>query len=98
MKKPVSLSVHRNTKEQRARREAANYLRECAREVSQRLNLTGFLLVAWDKDWNASSRWELGGMPNEVAGEFAKRAYERSLNKLDARDEIDEVFGTPEGS
>lgn len=85
---PVSLTVHRNTRDRRRRREASDALLKNAKHLAGPKDITGFALVTWYEDGSTTCAWRRGDLPHNVIPEHVKRALERRFNKLDARDEI----------
>lgn len=97
--RPVNLSVHRNTKERRERKVIAEYLRRSAREESTAHDLGGFLLVTWDRDARVGmARWHLGRMSPNLAGEFVKRKFDRTISDMDAAEVLTDLLGGPGSS
>lgn len=88
MNKVVNLSVHRNTREKKKRREVSDALMRNAKNLAGPKDINGFSLVVWYGDGSTACSWRRGMLPHNVIPEHTKRALERRFNKLDARDEI----------
>ena len=89
MVKPVSLSVHKNTLEQRRRKLCRKRMVDSAKDLSHSATNAGFFIVAWDKDgqWRADyhdPQRIIGrrAMPNYAAGTAARFAAQ-----LDRKDD-----------
>ena len=88
MVKPISLSVHKNTLEQRRRKLCRKRMVDSAKDLSHSATYAGFFIVAWDKDgqWRADyyDPQRIVGrstMPNYVAGVAAR--YVAQLDRKD---------------
>jgi len=85
----VKLSVHKNNKKQRERKElrkrAIVELKDCLKQE----NLSGYSIVAWDEDKQSITAWGmLGDSPVEASDipRFFKRRLNRSLAQRDIDD------------
>lgn len=89
MTKPISLSVHKNTLEQRRRKLCRKIMVDSARDLSNSATNAGFYIVAWDKDGQWRSDYHdpqhiigRSALPNYVAGVAA-----RFVGQLDRKDD-----------
>ena len=73
----VRLSVHRNTKAKRKRRETRDTLRKCARGHSR---VAGYVLISWDENLNTQTSFDTGGtVPINLMPDFIKTALTRLM-------------------
>lgn len=85
--KPAKLSVHRNNKRQRDRKERRGDLMTSAREATKEIqDLDGYVVVAWDSDGTSIAKWRTNRVPGTLVGEMAKRTVERAMNAMDHED------------
>lgn len=81
------LSVHRNTCLQRKAKKARKDLMRAARDLANTMDIAGFAIVVWNKDWGHRTKWDAAKtMPGNVVPEFVKRAILRDAGRDDARD------------
>ena len=92
MIKPVSLSVHRNTRDQRRRHQVSNNLVEFARDMAHRKEIDGFAIVTWDEGLGTNAAWICGKLPESCVPEFVKVSIQRRTGMNDAHNEI---YGPP---
>lgn len=89
MVKPVSLSVHKNTLEQRRRKICRRNMKATIQELSQTDCVDGFFIVGWDKDRN----YQVGYYdPNRTVGMSSLSNYvggvaARYIGQLDRKDD-----------
>ena len=86
MSKPVSLSVHRNTKLQRARHSASRHLKGAIQKHVKQKQIEGYVLVSWDQYMRATASWHNGNVreiPVNLLGEMAKVTINRTLSQID---------------
>ena len=95
MTRPVNLSVHRNTRDQRRRHETAKDLVIAAKHRARHKNIARYVIITWDEDAATTTGWRCigSGVHMFVLPEFCKTAIQRTINKDDAHDAI---HGPPE--
>jgi hypothetical protein len=82
MSKPVSLTVHRNTRAKRAERARVADLMERARAAAKlEGGLGGFALVAWNDKGEPTAWWDCGQLPAWSLPDFARRVLENSQDR-----------------
>ena len=82
MTKPVSLTVHRNTRAKRLERERIAALLERAREAARiEGGLCGFALIAWNGAGEPSAWWDCGQLPAWSLPDFARRVLENCQDR-----------------
>lgn len=74
--KPVVLSVHRNTVEQRKRHATSEHLVKAARNMAAEKQVRGYAIVTWDKDCE-SIRTSFD--PGPTMPDFAVPEFVRSI-------------------
>jgi len=89
-KNVASLSVHRNTRDQRRRHQASEGLRNAVRLVTRHKSCDEFILMAWDNKGNESVCWSVDGTVDiDTLPGRAKHAVQRKLNRLDNYEILD---------
>jgi len=82
MGKPVTLSVHRNTRAKRLERDRAAALLERAKLATKiEGGLGGFALVAWNHVGEPVAWWDCGQLPPWSLPDFARRVLENVQDK-----------------
>lgn len=84
MTKIKSLSVHKNTKEQRRRKELRSELIDAAKYSVKDSGISGYCIVVWDKNNSYEAYWESGHLPGDLVGEYVKNAVNRKISIMDA--------------
>lgn len=84
----VSLSVHKNTKDRRRRRNVRSDLVSSAKRLAQDLQPDGFAIVAYRHDPDGSTVWDsnysaVSGMEAEALPAAAHRVLTRSLTSTE---------------
>lgn len=88
--KPVNLSVHKNNREQRARKHRRDDMLQSAKRAARDIGeIDGYVVGAWDKDGTAIAKWDTQRVPGSLVGEMAKRVVERTITNMD----VDDRFG-----
>lgn len=90
-KRPVvRLSVHRNTKQQRATHATRRELISDAKDLGKIVGLAGYAIVAWDRNLKSWSAYKVGrtmtGLPMIALPEFVKGNLGRTMAKQDTAD------------
>lgn len=99
MTKILSLSVHRNTQQQRISKSVRDGLMRDARDLANTKDIAGYAIVVWTKDWDHRTLWESGKtMPGNVLPEFCKGAILREMMRDDARKVLDSTLAPDEGA
>lgn len=81
----VNLSVHRNTKESRARKTVARQMIRAAREINEDKQIKGYVIVAWTDEYDGRADWHLEGV--ESSRSTPERVKQILINAFDqARD------------
>lgn len=81
MTKPVSLTVHRNTREQRRRKDLRDHLMESARRVARRSDLNGFALVGWTDTHGVVASWDVGSVPGHCTPDFVRAGLRAKMDE-----------------
>ena len=69
----VRLSVHKNNRIQRKRKELKQQLRYCMNQSLGSVDALGFALVVWDEEGKSSVYWNTNGtMPGVVVPDFVR--------------------------
>lgn len=88
MTKVVSLSVHRNTREQRRRHEVSRDFVTDAKRLAREKGLDGYVMVAWNGSGDSLSAWSWSKtVPRERIQEFTRAAIAKQMTKFDAEEE-----------
>ena len=86
----TNLTVHKNTKEQRERKELRELLIHDAKSLAKNSSISedidGYAIVVWDKEGSAQAEWISGNIPTSLIGEFFKQTISRTLVSMDATD------------
>ena len=79
-----NLSVHRNTRDERRRRNMRKELIAAAKRASEMEGIVGYAIVAWDEQWGyrAGYQWP-GTTPSVIVPRFVKGCLDRDLTFLD---------------
>ena len=98
MSSPVSLTVHRNTKRRRQRKELRKEMMDEARRKSCFENLAGFVIIVWDDESATASAWNCGdAFPGILLPAFARATLTRDIGIMDAEDIVSNaIFGSEE--
>ncbi len=89
--RPVSLSVHKNSRARRHAKDLRDEIRLCVKDAQQEFGTEwyGYALVTWSESGRALADWNgidpLGALPVE---EYAKNIIGRARNKRDVQDVI----------
>lgn len=99
MPEPVNLSVHRNTRDRRARSDRRKQLLEDAKELS-RNEIAGYVILVWSADWTSHAHWDMGeSLPAGLLPVFSEEILRRHLGIRDATSVVhDALCGDDEGS
>jgi len=82
MGKPVSLTVHRNTRAKRLERDRAAALLARVREaVRLEGGFGGFALIAWNDKGEPTAWWDCGQLPPWSLPDFARRVLENCQDR-----------------
>ncbi len=99
MAKIVSLSVHRNTQQQRLSKSVRRDLVCDARDLANTKDIAGYAIVVWTKDWHHRTFWDSGKiMPSNVLPEFCKSAIQRDMGNVDVLNILDPTLTPDEGA
>lgn len=79
-RKPVSLTVHRNTRDRRRRHETASNLMQCAKYLSGAKQISGYAIIAWGDGFDSKAFWDGGPMPQHMVPEFVKQHMLAHIN------------------
>jgi len=85
---PPSLSVHKNTREKRARRAVIEHLKQAIEEEVRTGDIAGYALVTWDKDGRDHARMFIGPdgpILYTFVADFTRGSIERRLVREEAR-------------
>jgi len=85
--KPIKLSVHKNTREQRQRHEVKDQFRSAVRRVLRNTgsDLLGFSITTISTTGTKTNFVLPPTVPTNLMGEFIKRDIEREVGLADAR-------------
>lgn len=83
---PISLTVHRNTKVQRRRKELRDEVRADAGRLS-RDDIAGYVLVVFKEDGDCLAEWDLDDIPTPYGslGDIVKAILDRKIAMVDAQ-------------
>lgn len=83
-RKPVSLTVHRNTRERRKRRELRDHMLKAAKGMTSRHQLGGFVLVGWTKQYGVVAAWDAGDLPGFALPDFVRNGLHEKMRETTA--------------
>lgn len=103
MAKVAHLTVHRNTRLQRQRKEVRNHLALAIRGARNEPDLTGYALVTWTSSdgqntGDTIATWCQRGpiIPTGLLGDFVRRVIHRQENTMDIDSRIETRLFGPE--
>ncbi len=86
--KTVSLTVHRNNRDQRERKRVRTMFRDDVKKISAIPDIAGYAVVAWDKDRGYQANWYTpkdGPMPGAAMPDFIRFSLQKEITKADMR-------------
>ena len=85
----MDLVVHKNTLEQRKRKEVRNDLINNARIMAKNSacseNISGYAILVWDDDHRSEACWLSGSLPSGLIGEHFKQTMAREIGRIEAK-------------
>lgn len=84
MSKVANLSVHRNTKERRKRRQTSDRLVNSARNATSDKNVSGYVLLSWDEELTCHVDWVQGSVPQRALPDFARGVLQSKFSMDDS--------------
>lgn len=87
------LHVHKNTREQRKRKELRKTLVSHARTMSQDPDIAGYVLITWNSQATPNTAWrtpEDGPVPGNLLPAYAMSALTRKLTLKDVKHHLDD--------
>ena len=96
-KKPVNLTVHRNTLEQRRARQVSRDLVSDAKALAAIQGLSGFVILAWDDEWVSHASWDQGSLPSGLLPVLAREILSRHLGVRDAQTVVTDALKGSDG-
>ena len=88
----INLTEHRNTLDKRKRKNLRREIEAAARELSRDSEvseeISGYGIIVWNDEGDASAHWRCGNVPVCLVGEYFKQTMSRIIHKRDAADAI----------
>ena len=84
--KVVSLTVHKNNRDQRRRHRVSKLLVADAKQVTRAKDVSGYAIVAWNDDQDADVEFVSGGVDSNVLPDFVGGAIRRKIGMMDTDD------------
>lgn len=78
MNQTPNLTVHKNTRDQRKRKQMAADLVTNAKEIARHTHVVGYAIIAWDKDFGHSVIYKTGGtLPSMALPGYAQGVLQK---------------------
>lgn len=88
MSKIVSLSVHRNTRDQKRRHEVSKDFVLDARRLAREKGLDGYMMVAWNHEEDTLAAWSWSKtVPRERLQAFTRAAISKQMTRFDVEED-----------